>query len=283
MRYLDKSFRDDPEWVKLDLAHTEHIRACDTCNYDKPCMECEIGDPEETAENPRDAYDIWESHNCNCSLGKGRGAFLRRQIEELEKRLWDDLPRNRMARYEFAESRRSKVYDLLMDAIIKAMDVPVVEVPAYLRGHVGALEHLYRRNPISPLGEGKPAGGLTEEQKYFVDNLRSAMGDVAQVAIKITNFPVGTEIPERDCPQCPHNQRGPHLWTDADGVSDPGIFVCARHSLERASKADVPPFESATKENPPVNPPLSEELPSIKFQPGGLDFDGIAKEPRPFA
>ena len=48
---------------KTDEDWTAHLDRCDTCNYDRPCMMCEVG-PLDDFEETRD------SHGCNCRHGR---------------------------------------------------------------------------------------------------------------------------------------------------------------------------------------------------------------------
>jgi hypothetical protein len=55
----------------------EHLRSCDTCNYDRPCIVCDGGLGRAELEMSED--EIYECHACNCPQGPGVGAALWRE------------------------------------------------------------------------------------------------------------------------------------------------------------------------------------------------------------
>ena len=56
---------------EIHQLYMDHLERCDTCNYDKPCMQCEVGSPSEAV--PVSAVT---GHACNCPWGTGLGATL---------------------------------------------------------------------------------------------------------------------------------------------------------------------------------------------------------------
>jgi hypothetical protein len=59
---------------EIHALYMAHLERCDRCNYDKPCMQCEVGILEEETE-PIIAVT---GHACNCPWGTGLGATLER-------------------------------------------------------------------------------------------------------------------------------------------------------------------------------------------------------------
>lgn len=71
--------------------YMEHLERCDTCNYDKPCMQCEVGNDSEAVPMSKVT-----GHACNCPWGTGLGATLDRlermfkqqaEVQKLQKNL----------------------------------------------------------------------------------------------------------------------------------------------------------------------------------------------------
>jgi len=52
-------------------AWLQHLRICDQCNYDKPCLVCDSG------LGPDEGIDPIRDHSCNCPQGMGEGYALR--------------------------------------------------------------------------------------------------------------------------------------------------------------------------------------------------------------